>query len=292
MAEIAVILPVRNRAGSVRQAIDSVLAQDFADFELLVVDDGSTDSTADVVAAVQDPRIRLIRLPHGGANAARNAGIRAAKAPLISFLDSDDEYLPAKVGFVTRFFAENPETDVLVDSFVRLETKQSGSTRRDRSNPVIFEQERFRRALFTRRLWKATPAISARKSALERAGLFDETLKRLQDFDLLVRLSASARCAATNRVLWTKHVSADAISSTGDTLIPAYIELARRHPEFLNNPAYRPGIARDVTRQLRRFVTGGRVARAASSIRSLTDAFGWRRTGQLLIGGLRPLPKI
>ncbi|HVF37605.1 MAG TPA: glycosyltransferase family 2 protein, partial [Sphingomicrobium sp.] len=95
---ISVVMPVYNRADSVGRAVASVLAQDFPDFELIVVDDGSTDGTAEAVSAEIDPRLRLIRLPgNAGGNAARNRGIEAARAPLIAFLDSDDAYLPHKL---------------------------------------------------------------------------------------------------------------------------------------------------------------------------------------------------
>lgn len=293
MAEIAVILPVRNRATTVRRAIDSVLSQDFADFELIVVDDGSTDRTAGIVGAVSDPRLRLIRLDgRRGANVARNAGIRAARAPLLSFLDSDDEFLPEKLAFVSSFFATHQDVEVLVDSFVKLTPRRGRLAWTDRSNRVIDDQEQFRRALFTRRLWKATPAISVRKSAAVRAGLFDERLERLQDFDLLAKLSGSARCASTDRVLWIKHASADAISANSGSLIRSYIELCRRHPQFIENAAYRPGLARDIARQIRRYVAHGRLGRAAGDLKRLSRAFGWRRTGALLIEGHRPRPQL
>src|SRR5262247_778662 len=106
---ISVILPVYNRAGTVGSAIRSVLQQDFANFELIVVDDGSTDGSADVVETFRDPRVKLIRqTSNAGGNAARNRGIDAARAPLIAFLDSDDEYLAHKLGFTIDWFKGRP----------------------------------------------------------------------------------------------------------------------------------------------------------------------------------------
>src|SRR5215212_3810304 len=101
LPRIAVIMPAYNRAGLIGRAIDSVLAQDFDDFELIVVDDGSADDTVEVVRRYDDPRVRLVELGRNqGSNAARNAGIRSASAPLIAFLDSDDAYLPHKLSTV------------------------------------------------------------------------------------------------------------------------------------------------------------------------------------------------
>jgi glycosyltransferase involved in cell wall biosynthesis len=93
---VSVILPTYNRAHCLGAAIDSVLNQSMDDLELIVVDDGSTDTTADVVAGV-DRRVRYIRQPNRGVSAARNCGIRLARGRWISFIDSDDEWLPHKL---------------------------------------------------------------------------------------------------------------------------------------------------------------------------------------------------
>jgi glycosyltransferase involved in cell wall biosynthesis len=91
---LSVVIPAWNRAGSITSSVASVLAQDFGDFEVVVVDDGSTDSTADVVASIPDPRLRLVRTPHQGVSAARNTGAATARGSALIFLDSDDEALP------------------------------------------------------------------------------------------------------------------------------------------------------------------------------------------------------
>ena len=89
--QVSVVLPTRNRAGTLRAAIASVLAQSFTDFELIVVDDGSTDDTQAVVDACHDARIRYIALERGiGAAAARNRGLGASHGSIIAFQDSDD----------------------------------------------------------------------------------------------------------------------------------------------------------------------------------------------------------
>ena len=118
----------------------------------------------------------------------------------------------------------------------RARPKSSARTR------VIDDRELFRTALFTRQLWKATPAITVKREAALKAGLFDETLRRLQDFDFLIRVSEIANCASTDEVLWVKYWDADAISAQ-DNMIAANVELVRRHPEYLRNAAYRPGLA-------------------------------------------------
>lgn len=271
---IAVIMPVYNRAAMVRRAIDSVLDQDFADFELIVVDDGSTDDTCDVVTAVPDPRVTLLRAERNqGSNAARNRGIKAARAELIAFLDSDDVYLPNKLGFIVHRFRQKPDLDVLLDSFSKEFPAGHDRKAAQRQNPVIDTTADFVRALFNRQLWKATSAISIRRETALRAGMFDETLKRRQDFDFLIRASAVGQCAATDELTWVKSWTPGAISDDMRTFVGATIELCRRHPEYFANPEFRPGLARDVTRHFVRLLAARRFADIGKDAKALRRQF-------------------
>jgi glycosyltransferase involved in cell wall biosynthesis len=287
---VAVIMPVYNRAASVRRAIDSVLAQDFGDFELIVADDGSTDNTRELVAAVEDPRVTLLRAERNqGSNAARNRGINAARAPLIAFLDSDDVYLPNKLGFVVDTFAERPELEVLLDSFNK--EYPAGDRRKpgERRNPVIDNSAEFVSALFNRRLRKATPAISLRRETAIRAGLFDETLKRRQDFDFLIRAAVVGRCASTDEITWVKSWTPGAISDDMRTFVGATIELCRRHPEYFDNPAYRPGLARDVTRHFTRLLAARQFADIGRDAHALRQQFSSSGLIRLIAEGSREM---
>jgi len=272
---VAVIMPVYNRALSARRAIDSVLAQEFADFELIVADDGSTDDTVETVESVQDPRITVLRAERNqGSNAARNRGIRAASAPLLTFLDSDDAYLPNKLAVIVRAFAQHAELDVLLDSFTK--EYPAGDPRKPtpRRNPVIDSNQEFVEALFNRRLWKATSAISIRRDTAIRAGMFDEALKRRQDFDFLIRASAVGQCASTDEVTWVKSWTPGAISDDLRSFVPATIELCRRHPAYFANPEFRPGLARDVARHFGRLLAARRFADATRDAGALRRQFG------------------
>ncbi len=273
-AKVSVILPVHNRADVLPRAITSVLDQEFRDLELIIIDDGSADDSFEVARSFGDERIRLIRLGENrGGNVARNEGIRASTAPLIAFLDSDDRYLPNKLGWAAAKFDSRPELDLLVDSFVKIGPPDSGRPEMIRRNPVIEDRELFRTALFTRQLWKATPAITVRRKVAVKAGMFDESLRRLQDFDFLIRVSKFANCASTDEVLWVKYWDAGAISA-GDNMIPANIELVRRHPEFLRNRTYRPGLAHALRLSSWRKIKSGDVRGIIRHVHELSDAFG------------------
>lgn len=290
MPAVAVVMPVYNRATTVGRAIESVLAQDFPDFELVLVDDGSSDASVETILGYRDSRITLLRQERNrGGNAARNRGILAATAPLITFLDSDDVFLPHKLGVVTRYFNERPDIDVLIDSFEVVYPADSGKPPMRRINPVLERSAAIERAIFARRLYKATPAISLRKEAAMRAGLFDESLKRRQDFDLVLRLSRTVRCASTDAVLWAKHWSHDAISAKQSTFMDATIDICRRHPSYIAQPANRIGLARDMARHFARLAANGSIGAAASDARRFAAEFGAGTLVSLVASGCREI---
>lgn len=276
--KISVVLPVHNREDVLARAVQSVLDQRLKEFELVIVDDGSTDNSVAVANSFKDRRIKVVELGENrGGNVARNAGIHAAMSPLIAFLDSDDTYLPEKLERVVAQFDQKPDLELLVDSFIKV---QPSGARVVRKNPVIDDRETFRRALFRRQLWKATPSISARRDAILTV-MFDETLRRLQDFDFLIRASEKLSCASTDAVLWVKYWDANAISGQ-DNMIAANVELVRRHPEYLKVREYRPGLAYILRLSLWRRLKKANLGGAVRDVRQLASAFGAGEAARLL----------
>jgi len=106
---VSVLMPVYNGAGYIGEAIDSVLAQTFPFFELLIVNDGSTDSTREVIESYKDPRIRLINQPNGGVSAALNTGLKHAKGEYIARFDADDICYPDRIEVQYTFIKEHPD---------------------------------------------------------------------------------------------------------------------------------------------------------------------------------------
>ena len=275
---VSVVLPVHNRSDVLARAVQSVLDQRLGEFELVIVDDGSTDDSVIVARSFKDDRIKLVELGENrGGNVARNTGVRAASAPLVAFLDSDDIYLPEKLERVVARFDAEPGLDLLVDSFIKV---QPNGDRVVRRNPPINQRETFRTALFTRQLWKATPSITARRDAILSV-MFDETIRRLQDFDFLIRASEAVNCASTDAVLWVKYWDANAISGE-DNMIPANVELVRRHPEYLAVRDYRPGLAYILRLSLWRRLKKANLGGAVRDVRQLATAFGAKEAARLL----------
>jgi glycosyltransferase involved in cell wall biosynthesis len=230
VARITVVTPARNRRVAVLRAIDSVRAQSFADWEHVVVDDGSTDGTREALAERAGDRLRVLSLPEWrGANAARNAGIRASRAPLVTFLDSDDEFLPARLERTIALFDRDPALAVTISSF---DQEKNGTVRRVANPPARLDAGGLEQAIVADTVSIAGSAITARRDALERAGLFDETLMRLQDRDLLLRLSRHHGALVLPDVDWVKHTSPDSISLPHGGYVEAFAALVARHPTY------------------------------------------------------------
>lgn len=115
---ISIIIPLYNKEASIATALRGVLAQSYQDFEVVVVDDGSTDCGAAVVEHFDDPRIRLIRQANGGVSAARNRGIAEARGEHIAFLDADDEWMPEFLEEIAALIAEYPECKARATNYI------------------------------------------------------------------------------------------------------------------------------------------------------------------------------
>lgn len=180
---VSVIIPTYNRGWILKEAVDSVLAQDFDSFELIVVDDGSSDDTPQILAAYGD-RLRVIRQPNRGVSAARNRGIAAAGGEFIALLDSDDLWLPPKLARQMQFFQKTPAAAICQtqEIWIRKGTRVNPKKRHRKFSGLIFER--------SLQLCLVSPsAVMIRKSLLEEVGGFDEDLPACEDYDLWLRIS-------------------------------------------------------------------------------------------------------
>jgi glycosyltransferase involved in cell wall biosynthesis len=187
---VSIVIPTYNRAHCVARAVESILAQTFRDFEVIVVDDGSEDDTAEVLAKFGD-RIHLIRQENRGVSGARNAGIRAARGKWVAFLDSDDEWHPTKL-------------ERQVESLEKLHTKmcfarcvtERGELIRDIDDlcPKAIESgvycvEDAVDLICRLKCHPLLPSLIVDKQLLERVGLFDESLYAAEDTRLIYNLA-------------------------------------------------------------------------------------------------------
>ncbi len=179
---VSVIIPTFDRAALVAEAVDSVLAQEGVAFELIVVDDGSSDGTGEVLAGYGS-RITVIRQENRGVSAARNRGVAAGHGALIAFLDSDDLWLPGKLSAQVAFMDAHPELGICQTEEIWIrDGRRVNPRRRHRKAAGIF----FERSL---ELCLVSPsAVMLRRGFFEAAGGFDEDLPACEDYDLWLRV--------------------------------------------------------------------------------------------------------
>ena len=197
-AAVSVVIPAYNAAWCVRKAIDSVLAQDFRDFELIVVDDGSTDDTAAVLSAYGNA-IRIVHQTNGGLSNARNTGIRESRGEFVAFLDADDWWLPGKLGRQVELMCNRPELG-FSSTTARVEDPDG---KLENVWACAQWQGSFLVHLFGSNADVAGSgsAVVARRELFQRVGYFDESLRSLEDIDMWMRLAAVADYACLEEPL-------------------------------------------------------------------------------------------
>ncbi|WP_420861310.1 glycosyltransferase family 2 protein [Algirhabdus cladophorae] len=182
---LSVIIPCRNASAFVRDAINSAKHQTRCDIEIIVIDDGSTDDTVTVIRTeLKDgPPVRLIEQAPQGVSSARNAGVAAAQAPLIGFLDADDTWHPEMVDRHLRAMAQNPSIDLSFSGYQQLQINGSDSYMYRPQNSAY----RFDR-LMQRNLLHTSGVVMRTATFLELGG-FDTTLELAEDYDLWLRVA-------------------------------------------------------------------------------------------------------
>lgn len=204
MARVTVIIPTHNRAEFLRGAITSVLDQTFQDFDIIVVDDASTDSTGDVVKSFGNGKIKYLRHDiNRGGSAARNTGIVNSKGEFVAFLDDDDEWLPEKL---TRQVSLFDTTGTNVGAVY------TGCVAVNRANGKILGQKcctkkgDLSRELFTTNYLGSASAVVVRKKCFETVGGFDERLPSFQDYDMWIRIARVFHIDYINEPLFRYYV--------------------------------------------------------------------------------------
>jgi glycosyltransferase involved in cell wall biosynthesis len=181
--EISVIISTYNRAAMVTEAVESVLAQEMTDFELIVVDDGSTDETEERLSGFGSP-LTYYQQENAGVSAARNRGLALSTAPLIAFLDSDDLWLPAKLRVQYNYMTEHPEVYICQTEEVWWRNSRQVNPKKHHRKP---SGDIFRRSL---NLCLVSPsAVMMRRELFEKVGYFDEKLPAAEDYDMWLRVS-------------------------------------------------------------------------------------------------------
>jgi len=229
---VSIVLPTYNRAQIIMSSIESVLNQTYEKFELIIVDDGSTDDTQDIIAEIKDERIRYLKQEenHGQASA-RNIGIKAAKYSLIAFQDSDDWWHPRKLELqVEAMRFANEQTgmvyhkiryqtgggnEIIIPNEARLSENKSGNIYKEllRSNLI------------------GMPTLLLKKESIDKIGNFDESMRSLEDYDLVLRIAKDYDAVFLDEVLLEAGVTKGSVSANSVQHILASCTLIQKYKD-------------------------------------------------------------
>lgn len=194
----SVIIPLYNKEKSVSSTVESVLNQTYPHFELIVVNDGSTDNSLEVVQQFNDPRIRIIDKRNGGVSSARNVGIKAAKYEYLIPLDADDLWLPFALAEFVELIRNYPKAQVFATNFNITGKNLKGTEKRYYVNDFYYSS-----AIFMAK-WNiplmVTGCVAFHKSCIHISGLYDEEVSHGEDIDFWMRLKDNFRIAKSELV--------------------------------------------------------------------------------------------
>ena len=273
---VSVLMPTFNAASTLEHAIGSILAQTFTDFELLVVDDGSTDETPAVLAAQADPRIRVVRLPQNeGLVAALNRGLADARGALVARLDADDVALPERLGLQVGRFRDRP---ALVLSACAADRVDAGGVLYHRSVPPASHAALATAMLVGNRV--IHPATVFHRDVALSVGGYSSDAYPAEDYDLWLRMMRCGEAEGLPQIGVRCMSLPDGISSTNSS---RQMEAMERISPM--GAGYPPGLARVrrlsmLTRRLRRDLRRRGISRNGSVTQWRTNAFAAARGGR------------
>lgn len=234
MVTCSVIIPTFNRSHSIIESVNSVLRQTFGDLEVIVVDDCSSDDSAKLVSAIEDPRVRLIvHDARGGASAARNTGMRAATGRFVAFQDSDDEWLPTKLakqlavlqaksaGWVAAYCGMLVVRDLDHCEGARTRIRYIPDSRLTALEGNLAEA-------VTAKSFISTQTLILRRDALHKIGEFDESLSGLEDWDFILRVARVGMIAFVDEPLVLQRFSSDSITRSKQNRVDAHVRIMEK----------------------------------------------------------------
>ncbi|MFY0715144.1 glycosyltransferase [Seonamhaeicola sp. NFXS20] len=202
MAFFSVIIPLFNKENFIEDTLNSVLNQTFTDFEVIIVNDGSTDNSISKINAIKDSRVNIFSQKNSGASAARNKGIELAKGSLIAFLDADDLWLPNHLKVLANLFNDFTNCGLYCSRY-KTKISRKKIIENDLTN-CIEDNYRgivsdFFKASLKNRI-AHTSALAIPKHILDEYGVFDVNISSGQDLDLWIRIAAHCNVAISNEI--------------------------------------------------------------------------------------------
>ena len=226
VVKVSILIPSYNVAQYLPQAIDSALDQTFQDFEIIIIDDGSTDNTREIVEKYlkrEPEKIRYIYQENEGLACARNTGLRQARGSLIALLDADDQWLPTRLEETVRAIGEDKSIGLVHANVTRI--TEDGSVIETQKRNMQFLTGNIFNYIFLRKVDISILTILFRKECCERVGLFDKNLTRLgcEDRELWLRISRHYKFKYIDKVLGLYRVRGDSMSRNTEKMMQARI---------------------------------------------------------------------
>jgi glycosyltransferase involved in cell wall biosynthesis len=297
---VSVIIPSYNTATFITETLDSVFAQTFKDYEVIVVNDGSPDTPRlEIVLEPYLSRIVYLKQENQGPAGARNTGIRHAQGIFLAFLDSDDMWLPNFLAEQMKIFRSDPSLDlVYADTFFFRESPLIGTfvTRRSSlKGAVTFEN------ILTVKCQVQTSCTVVRKAAVMDAGLFDERFCGAEDYDLWVRIAKhGGRMMRQNKVLGLYRVHSASLSANSERMIEEWLRVLRNFHQVLELTPKTQRLLDTTVRRAQahlelakgnRYLSSGQTDLARSSFERAQEFFQTRKLS--LVGiGLKVAPRL
>ncbi len=258
---VSVVIPTYNRKKIISRAIESVLNQTYKNYEIIIVDDGSSDGTAEYIKELYNNKINLIPQKNQGASSARNTGVAHAKGKYIAFLDSDDEWVQSKLEIQMAFLDKNPEVTLLCGRTYRA----------DNINKVnSYLTERIIGDLFTTlytHSFVSTPTVIVKRDILDQVGGFDLNYKSAEDFDLWLKITKNFKCAFLPDLVAIVNRGEDNLSTDKITLHKHAIEILAKYYDKNRIPlgTYKKAISNSLIALGRSYLKTGQVFLARKS---------------------------
>ena len=207
---VSVIIPVYNRMNTIIRAVNSVLNQTYENIEIIIVDDGSTDKTLEILESLNNKKINIFKQTHKGANAARNYGIKKANGKYIAFQDSDDEWLPEKLEYQIKYMIEN-QYEVCYCPFLLYQQKEQCIIPEDYKNKDKYEKNLL--SILQTKNVVSTQTMVIHRNVIFDVGMFDEEMPRCQDYEYIIRIIQNIKVGYINKVLVLVYRTENSISN-------------------------------------------------------------------------------
>jgi len=241
----SVIITVYNKENYIKHTLNSVLKQSFQDFEVIVVNDGSTDNSTEIISAFKDKRITLISTKNQGASLARNTGIKKANSDYIALLDGDDLWEPDYLKYIHNGIIEHPEIKIFTTAIAQRYPSKTVPMDYGLKQQELFSIHNYFKGSKTYTLLSGS-SIVFHKTVLEKTGLFDSTIVSGQDTDLWIRFGLHYKILFINKPLAIYNYNPNSLSNTTFDLknkskFNKYLEEEKQNPSlkaFLDQNRY------------------------------------------------------